>query len=224
VVVGYGIAQHLSLGLFDMNNPFEVFVPRPGKGTIETPEEAFNKFKIAPVGIYAVSEELDSKYVFADLVLTKHCSNSNLTKFQELNASSNPAPMKPRWFPSSKHLQQQSHCQEPRATQQFVQDAQYRECRDLPHLHARHHPHPICVFGLDFMVIIDKQSNLKTLYNLGSEVKDLRRIFLLQGTLVCVLAAFWFGHRFGHCVFAATIQPRDDYAYAFIRWFSQSKM
>ena len=34
------------------------------------------------------------------------------------------------------------------------------------------------------MMILDKKRNLKTLYNLGTEVTDLRKIFLLQGTLV----------------------------------------
>jgi hypothetical protein len=34
------------------------------KGAIENPEEAFNKTDLIPVGIYAISEDLDSKYVF----------------------------------------------------------------------------------------------------------------------------------------------------------------
>ena len=62
VVIGYGISEKLSLGLFDLNNPFEVYVPKPGKGSIDLPEEAFNKDVLVPVGIYAISEELDSKY------------------------------------------------------------------------------------------------------------------------------------------------------------------
>jgi lipoprotein-releasing system permease protein len=33
------------------------------KGAIENPEEAFNKTDLIPVGIYAISEDLDSKYV-----------------------------------------------------------------------------------------------------------------------------------------------------------------
>ncbi len=41
--------------------------------------------------------------------------------------------------------------------------------------------------GSIFMVIIDKQSNLRTLYSLGAEIPDLRKIFLLQGTLVCII-------------------------------------
>ena len=71
VVVGYGITQKLSLGLFDFNNDFEVYVPRKGKAVIESEAEAFNKSVLIPVGIYAVSEDLDSKYVFADLTLAQ---------------------------------------------------------------------------------------------------------------------------------------------------------
>ena len=71
VVVGYGITQKLSLGLFDFNNDFEVYVPRKGKAIIESEAEAFNKSVLIPVGIYAISEDLDGKYVFADLTLAQ---------------------------------------------------------------------------------------------------------------------------------------------------------
>jgi lipoprotein-releasing system permease protein len=34
------------------------------------------------------------------------------------------------------------------------------------------------------MMIIDKRNNLKTLLNLGAEIKDLRKIFVIQGFLL----------------------------------------
>jgi lipoprotein-releasing system permease protein len=43
------------------------------------------------------------------------------------------------------------------------------------------------LIGALIMMILDKKSNLKTLYNLGVEVKNLRKIFLLQGTLLSVI-------------------------------------
>jgi lipoprotein-releasing system permease protein len=42
------------------------------------------------------------------------------------------------------------------------------------------------------MMILDKKKNLKTLFSLGTEVKDLRKIFFIQGTLLSV-----FGGVFG---------------------------
>ena len=41
--------------------------------------------------------------------------------------------------------------------------------------------------GAIIMMVLEKKGNLKTLYNLGTEIKDLRRIFLFQGTLVTFL-------------------------------------
>jgi lipoprotein-releasing system permease protein len=38
--------------------------------------------------------------------------------------------------------------------------------------------------GALIMMIIDKKANLKTLYNLGVEIKQLRNIFLFQGSLL----------------------------------------
>jgi len=35
-------------------------------------------------------------------------------------------------------------------------------------------------------MILDKKGNLKTLFNLGTEIKSLRKIFMLQGTLLSV--------------------------------------
>ena len=42
------------------------------------------------------------------------------------------------------------------------------------------------LIGALIMMILDKKGNLKTLFNLGTEVKDLRKIFLLQGSLLSV--------------------------------------
>ena len=43
------------------------------------------------------------------------------------------------------------------------------------------------LIGALIMMILDKKNNLKTLFNLGSEVKDLKKIFLLQGSLLTII-------------------------------------
>jgi lipoprotein-releasing system permease protein len=43
------------------------------------------------------------------------------------------------------------------------------------------------LIGALIMMVLDKKSNLKTLFNLGSEIKDLKNIFLLQGTLLSII-------------------------------------
>jgi lipoprotein-releasing system permease protein len=48
------------LGLLDFNRQLEVLAPKPGKGQLK-----IQKRLIKPIlgGIYAISEDLDSKYV-----------------------------------------------------------------------------------------------------------------------------------------------------------------
>ena len=190
VVIGYGISEKLSLGLFDVNNVLEVMAPKPGKGDFSSlnPEDSFTKLALVPVGIYAISEELDSKYVFADLGLTQE-----LLLYQPHQISGIEIRTKPN------------------ANTVEVIDAITKICNNKVEVKTRAqlnatlykmlNTENIAVYliftlviiialfnliGALIMMVLDKKANLKTLYNLGTEVKDLRKIFLLQGTLLSV--------------------------------------
>jgi len=43
------------------------------------------------------------------------------------------------------------------------------------------------VIGAIIMMILDKKDNLKTLYNLGATIKEIKRVFILQGFLLSVV-------------------------------------
>jgi lipoprotein-releasing system permease protein len=43
------------------------------------------------------------------------------------------------------------------------------------------------LIGALIMMILDKKYNLKTMLSLGAEIKNIKRIFLLQGVLMCVV-------------------------------------
>lgn len=188
VVIGYGISQKLSLGLFDFNNNFEVFVPKPGKGTIENPEQAFNKSVLIPVGIYAISEDLDSKYVFADISLAQE-----LLEYKPNQISGIEIKTKPNADEAA--IQSQ-------IDKIFNNTIEVKNRAQLnATLYKMLNTENIAVYliftlviiialfnliGALIMMILDKKGNLKTLFNLGTEVKDLRKIFLLQGSLLSV--------------------------------------
>jgi lipoprotein-releasing system permease protein len=188
VVVGYGISQKLSLGLFEFNHPFEVFVPRPGKGAIENPEQAFNKTTIAPVGIYAISEDLDSKYVYADLGLTQ-----NLLEYKSNQISAIELKLKPNSDEEiiKKELQSIFDNKVTVKNRAQLNDSLYKmlNTENIAVYLIFTLVIIIALFNLIgalIMMILDKKENLKTLFNLGAEVKNLRKIFLLQGTLLSV--------------------------------------
>lgn len=186
VVVGYGISQKLSLGLFDFNNPFEVFIPRPGKGAIENPENSFNKCKLAPVGIYAISEDLDSKYVFADLMLTQSLLELDSNKISavelKLNLSANEEQVKKdieKIIGSSVIVKNRAQLNESLYKMLNTENIAVYLIFTLVIVIALFN-----LIGALIMMILDKKQNLKTLSNLGVELADLRKIFLFQGTLL----------------------------------------
>lgn len=189
VVVGYGITQKLSLGLFDFNNAFEVYVPRKGKAVIESEAEAFNKTALIPVGIYAISEDLDSKYVFSDLRLAQE-----LLEYQPNQISAVELKLKPD--ANEKEVIEKLNTV-------FQNKAEIKTRAQLnATLYKMLNTENIAVYliftlviiialfnliGALIMMVLDKKSNLKTLYNLGAEVSDLKKIFLLQGSLLTVI-------------------------------------
>lgn len=188
VVIGYGISEKLSLGLFDFNNPFEVYVPRKGKGVIESEAEAFNKAKLIPIGIYAISEDLDSKYVFCDLNLAQYLLELKPNQISGLEIKLKPEAAEATVIEKLNTLFQNKVDIKNRAQQNAT-------------LYKMLNTENIAVYliftlviiialfnliGALIMMVLDKKSNLKTLYNLGSEIKDLKKIFLLQGSLLSV--------------------------------------
>ncbi|RDI56964.1 ABC transporter permease [Flavobacterium glaciei] len=189
VVVGYGISQKFSMGLLDFNNQLEVLAPKPGKGAIENPEEAFNKTDLIPVGIYAISEDLDSKYVFADLGLAQELLEYKPNQVSGIEIKTNAD------ADESAITEQLQTIFDNKIT--VKNRAQLNES-----LYKMLNTENIAVYliftlvivvalfnliGALIMMILDKKGNLKTLFNLGTEIKDLRKIFMLQGTLLSVL-------------------------------------
>ncbi|MEN9488804.1 MAG: hypothetical protein RL494_1069 [Bacteroidota bacterium] len=189
VVVGNMISQKLSLGLFDLENPFEIFVPKPGKGAISNPEAAFNKSNLVPIGIYAISDELDAKYVFADLELTQELLEfkPNQVTGLEIKIAS-----KEKEEAIIESLNAVFDNQVIIKTREQQNDSLYKMLNTENTV-----LYLICTLviililftlaGAIIMMILDKKDNLKTLSNIGAPIRDLRRIFLLQGTLLTLL-------------------------------------
>lgn len=188
VVVGYGISKNFSMGILDFENPLQVFAPKPGKGTIENPEEAFSKTDVLPVGIYSISEDLDSKYVFADIGLVQE-----LLEYKPNQISGIEFKLKPNADESKIDSQLQAIFNNKVTTKNRAQlNASLYKMLNTENI-AVYLIFTLVIIvalfnliGALIMMILDKKSNLKTLFNLGTEIKDLRKIFLLQGTLLSV--------------------------------------
>ncbi|PIF69725.1 ABC transporter permease [Flavobacterium sp. 2] len=188
VVIGYRMAQDFSMGILDFENPLQIFAPKPGTGAIENPNEAFTKTDVLPVGIYSISEDLDSKYVFADLSLTQE-----LLMYKPNQISGIEFKLKPN-ADESTITNQLKKIFDNKVT--LKNRAQLNES-----LYRMLNTENIVVYliftlvivvalfnlvGALIMMILEKKGNLKTLFNLGTEINSLRKIFLLQGTLLSI--------------------------------------
>jgi lipoprotein-releasing system permease protein len=185
-VIGYGISQKLSVGLYDFNNPLEVYVPKPGKGNIESEEQAFNKEFLIPVGIYAVSEELDSKYVFVNLEVAQELMGFQPNRVTGIEIKTVPNSDNEALITQIKSV--------------FNNQVTVKTREELNStLHKMLNTENIAVYliftlviivalfnliGALIMIIIEKKHNLKTLLNLGVEIRDLKKIFLFQGLML----------------------------------------
>lgn len=188
VVIGYGMSNKLSLGLMDYNNPFEVYAPKPGTGDLSlNPEESFSHIVLYPVGIYAINEELDSKYVFANLGMAQELLQLPPHQVTHLEIKLQPNA-------DEQHVI--------RELKKLIPNIDVKNRAQLNEtLYKMLNSENIAVYliftlviimalfslaGALIMMILDKKVNLKTLYNLGVEVRHLRHIFLLQGTLLSI--------------------------------------
>lgn len=189
VVVGYGITNALSMGLFDFNNDLQVFVPKPGKGLINSPEDGFKKALLVPIGIYSINEDVDNKYVFSDLGLAqellqfkpnqvtaielKLAPNANETEIREqLNTLFN------NKISIKNRAQINASLYKMLNAENLVT---YLFCSLVVVMTL------FCLAGALIMLILDKRENIKTLFSLGTTVKELRNIFLYQGIFITTL-------------------------------------
>jgi lipoprotein-releasing system permease protein len=192
VVIGNEICQKLSLGLFDRDQSLEIYAPKPGKGSITNPESAFNKAYLVPTGIYAINEELDSKYVFADLQLTqqlfefkpnqitgielKMAENTNENDIvQKLNAI----------FKDKVIIKNRAQLNDSLYKMLNTENTIIYLIFTLVIILTL-----FTLAGAIIMMILDKKDNLKTLFNIGTPLRDLQKVFLMQGTILSVLGGF----------------------------------
>jgi lipoprotein-releasing system permease protein len=188
VVVGSGISRKLALGLFDFNNILEVYIPKPGSGLIENPDDAFNKAPLLTSGIFQVSEDIDEKYIFAAIPLAQDLLNykpNQLTyidfKIAPKVSESDAIETINNIFPNQVKVKNRAQLNDALYKMLNTENIAVYLIFTLVIIIALFN-----LIGAIIMMIIEKKSNLKTLYNLGTEIKYLKNIFLFQGNIISI--------------------------------------
>lgn len=192
-IIGAGIQRKLSIGLLDFNNRFEVIAPKPKKGQLSS-EDDFKRASLIPVGIYSLNDEIDNKYVYCDIEIAQE-----LLGFKPNQVTNIEFKLKPNSSEEKAIIELNSIFKDKVIIKNRAQlnDSLYKmlNTENIAVYLIFTLVIIIALFNLIgalIMMIIDKKSNLKTLYNLGVEIKQLRGIFFFQGSLLT-----FFGGLFG---------------------------
>lgn len=184
-VIGRTIAAKLSLGIRSFGEPLSILVPKPGTGFIN-PNNAFYKTDVQIIGLYIGTEDFESKYVFVNLEQAK-----DLLKFDESQITGLELKLVDSLNADgvAEDLQNNLGATFRVQTKEQLNEVFYKVINTENFVSYLIFTLIVIialfnVIGTIIMMIIDKKANLKTLYNLGTTVKEIKKIFVLQGFLL----------------------------------------
>ena len=189
IVAGWGITNELGFGIFDVAKVIKLYAPKPGTGQQTSVKSAFTSLKVANAGIFQVNETLDNGTVFTSLENAKYLLNYDAETLSAIDIYLKPAVDEDSVRPALQSIFDNKITIKNRLQ---LNDALYKM------LNTEHVAVYLIftliliialfnIIGSIIMMILDKNKNLKTLYNLGATVKELRRIFYYQGILMTLM-------------------------------------
>jgi lipoprotein-releasing system permease protein len=184
-VIGNGISRKLSLGILNYGEPLSIMIPKSGTGFIN-PNNPFYKVDVQVSGIYSGTEEFENKFVFTDISLARKLlklKKDEVTAIEiKLLTIEDPAVL-------AKNLQQKLGADFSVKTKAQLNEVYFKVLNTESFIIYLIFILIIIIalfnlIGAIIMMIIDKKSNLNTLYNLGVTVEKIKSIFVIQGFLL----------------------------------------
>ena len=189
IVAGWGVTSELGFGIFDVAKVIKLYAPKPGTGQISSVKGAFTSLKVANAGVFQINETLDNSQVFTSIENAKYLLN-----YPPETVSAIEVYLAPSVDEDAARAEIQSVFNNLVTIKNRIQlnDALYKM------LNTEHVAVYLIftliliialfnIIGSIIMMILDKKKNLKTLYNLGATVKELRAIFFYQGVLMTLI-------------------------------------
>lgn len=187
-VTGIGVVN--VLGLAVNQSALVVMALKPGKGSLSFQDIKTKPFFVS--GVFGIEENLDKKYVFADLPSVQNLLDKDENQISGLG------------FRLKTHADQEkvrNQISEVLGNQVVVRNRQELNSTLYRMLNTENLATYLIftlvliialfnVVGAIIMMILDKQQNLKTLYNLGTTITKLQSIFFVQGLLVTGIGGF----------------------------------
>ena len=185
-VVGAGLAYYLSVNIHFVN-PLIIYVPKRNARISVNPERAVNKSFIYPSGIFAIQQEIDTRYMIVPIDFVR-----NLLDYPT-QASALEIKLKPGTDPANAYDQIAQT-----VGSEYVVRTQYQQHEMLYKVmkSEKFAIYLILTFiliigsfnmiGSLSMLIIDKKNDIKTLSHIGLSKQGIRRIFANEGRMISI--------------------------------------
>ena len=185
VVIGGGVAQVLSLGVYDYNDFLVLTVPKRSASATQLKEPFINKTALVS-GIYSVSEELDKKYMFSNLSFARDLFQRKGNVYSSLELKVDP---------SLNRKQLEEQLQALLKTPMRMRSRTELNAALFKMLNTEQMAIYLIftlviiialfnVVGALIMMILEKRPQLKVLYALGVQPKEIRLIFFYLGGMI----------------------------------------
>ena len=187
VVIGADISRKLNPGIFNYNRPLQLIVPKPGKGQVTNPADAFNQRSVIVSGIYNINSDLNDKYVFSNIAFAQSLLSLDENTYSaievKLTAEADEEKVKAailKLFDNSVDIRTRAQLNDVLYKMLNTENLAVYLIFTLVLIIALFN-----VVGSIIMVILDKKENIKTLQSLGASPKQIKNIFFTQGMLMC---------------------------------------
>lgn len=187
-VLGYLVAYDLGINLRDYATPLNVYVPRSIPSGISGFNEAFSHVSVSPSGVFAIQQEIDSKYVIVHADIMRELLN-----YDDHEVSSIEIRLKPGT--DYEEIQQKLKAI---AGEDFVIKNRFQQ-QELLYKIMKSEKWAIYliltfilliaafnIIGSLSMLIIDKRKDISVLFSIGANKKTIKKIFFTEGMLISV--------------------------------------
>ncbi len=188
-IMGIGIYNSLGVPMNNYRIPMQVLAPKPGEGSFSPQSlntKFYNDLPLVVSGVYAIEEGLDKKYVITQLHLVQELLEKDSTKVSAVNFK----------LDTTIPLEEvRSNIKNTLGDKVIVLSRRELNGTLYKMLNTENLATYLIftlvliialfnVVGAIIMMILDKQQNSKTLFALGTTIKELRKIYFVQGILV----------------------------------------
>lgn len=191
-IMGYLVAYNLGVRLFDPNSPVTIYVPRRTASRISTLNQSFNSGVVIPSAVFAIQQEIDSKYIVVPIDMARKLMeyDSTIVTSVEVRLSEGVGfsdvqlaveQLAGADFEVKNRFQQQALLYKIMKSEKW---AIFLILTFIIIIAAFN------VTGSLSMLILDKRKDIAILFSMGASTKMIKRIFMLEGIMISFIGAF----------------------------------